>query len=274
MRKPMEDFDKTQSVSSGQTAHPQDTEGNTQPVVKDSILYSMRALAKYILFLRVNQLILKTQREINNPLIWDCLPLTLMKLDTNSMILTTIADIQALLRDSKDELKGESDDEMLEAGEEFDVEFLQSANEETHHAPSTETPTDKPISIEHQSPSPNKDQPKSSKDKKTDASDSKSSSCFETFKPFENYMTIIKRQILDNLQEVQNAVKDDLALNKKVFKAVEAYTKNSSNLTELLTQAKNFDFPTLKTTVESLLAVVTVQNDHLTKWVESSSSMD
>ncbi|GKF23064.1 hypothetical protein Tco_0075386 [Tanacetum coccineum] len=33
---PTEDSKKTQSVSSGQTAHPQDTEGNTQPAVKGS----------------------------------------------------------------------------------------------------------------------------------------------------------------------------------------------------------------------------------------------
>ncbi|GJY60600.1 hypothetical protein Tco_0461257 [Tanacetum coccineum] len=183
---------------------------------------------------------------------------------------------------------------------------------ETHHAHSTETPTKEPISTEHQSPSLNKEQPESSKDKKTNASDSKSSSCSETFKPFENYMPITKRyiddfhrttfrqyentddalknyqqiitffktdhntrirRILDNLQEVQNAVKEDLALNKKVLKVAEAYTKNSTNLTELLTLVKNFDFPGLKTTIDSLKADVTTQNDHLAKWAESSASM-
>ncbi|GJR80542.1 hypothetical protein Tco_0151327 [Tanacetum coccineum] len=53
----------------------------------------------------------------------------------------------------------------------------------------------------------------------------------------------------------------------------EAYTKNLTNLTELLTLVKNFDFPGLKTTIDSLKADVTTQNDHLAKWAESSASM-
>ncbi|GJT86689.1 hypothetical protein Tco_1068406 [Tanacetum coccineum] len=44
--------------------------------------------------------------------------------NTDTMILTTVADIQALLGDSEDELKDDSDEEMLEAGEELDEEFL------------------------------------------------------------------------------------------------------------------------------------------------------
>ncbi|GKA91248.1 hypothetical protein Tco_0813118 [Tanacetum coccineum] len=200
--------------------------------------------------------------------------------DTNTLILTTVVDIQALLGDSEEELKDDSDEELLEAGEEMDEEFLQSAT--------------------------NKDQPELSKAKKTDASNSESSSCSKTFKPYDNYMSITERQlyeevaasyadlkwsindfhastirqyentdvvlmnyrhiitlfktdhntgiqrILDNLQEVHNAVKDDPALKKKVLEAVEAYIKNSTNLTELLTLVKNFDFPGLNTTIDSL----------------------
>ncbi|GJT87050.1 hypothetical protein Tco_1068767 [Tanacetum coccineum] len=197
----------------------------------------------------------------------------------------------------------------------------------THH--STETPTEEPLLIEHHSPLPNKEQPKSSKDKKTDASDSESSLCFETFKPYDNYMPITERQykkheeatasyddlkwiiddfygttfkqykntdaavrnyqqiinlfktdhntrikrILDNLQEFQNVVKEDPALNKKVLEALEAYTKNSTSITELLQLVKNFDFPSFKTCLDSLQAVVTAQNDHLAKWAESFASM-
>ncbi|GJT67134.1 hypothetical protein Tco_1018614 [Tanacetum coccineum] len=66
----------------------------------------------------------------------------------------------ALLEDSEDELKDKSDEEMFEAGEEMDEEFLQSANEKTHlyHStkkPSTEEeeqPTEQPI------PEPSKDE--------------------------------------------------------------------------------------------------------------------
>ncbi|GJR12808.1 retrovirus-related pol polyprotein from transposon TNT 1-94 [Tanacetum coccineum] len=160
--------------------------------------------------------------------------------------------------------------------------------------------------------------PESSKAKESDnspdASNSESSSsCSETFKPFDNYVPVTERvlheeaiasyadlkwsikdfhattfqkykntnvalknyqkiitqfkfdhveglkRILTNLQEVQNVVKEDPALNKKVFEAAEAYTKNSTNLIELFTLVKNFHFLGFKTNVDSLQAVVTAK---------------
>ncbi|GKC60853.1 hypothetical protein Tco_1088451, partial [Tanacetum coccineum] len=58
------------------------------------------------------------------------------------------------------------------------------------------------------------------------------------------------RRILENLKEVQNAVKEDPVLNKKVLEATKAYTKNSTNLTKLLTL-----------------------DQHLASWDKSSTSM-
>nr|GEV16446.1 hypothetical protein [Tanacetum cinerariifolium] len=69
--------------------------------------------------------------------------------------------------------------------------------------------------------------------------------------------------ILTNLQEVQNAVKEDHALNKKVLDTAEAYTKNSSNLIELLALVKDLDFSS-KSTIESLHAAETLQSDMAT----------
>ncbi|GKE53311.1 hypothetical protein Tco_1488467, partial [Tanacetum coccineum] len=80
-------------------------------------------------------------------------------------------------------------------------------------------------------------------------------------------------RVLTNLKEVQDVVKEDPTLNKKVLYATKSYTKNSSNLSELLTLFKDFDFLGFKTIIESLQAVITAQNDHLAKWVESSTSM-
>ncbi|GKA58095.1 hypothetical protein Tco_0757283 [Tanacetum coccineum] len=74
------------------------------------------------------------------------------------------------------------------------------------------------------------------------------------------------RRILKNLKEVQDAVKEDPALNKKVLEATEAYTKNSTNLIELLTLVTTFDFSGLRSIVESLNADMDTQNDHLAKW--------
>ncbi|GKB31198.1 hypothetical protein Tco_0870599 [Tanacetum coccineum] len=62
--------------------------------------------------------------------------------DTDTLILTIVADIQALLGDFKDELKDFSDEKMLKAGEEIDEDFLQSAYKETQHAHSTKTTTE------------------------------------------------------------------------------------------------------------------------------------
>ncbi|GJT32107.1 retrovirus-related pol polyprotein from transposon TNT 1-94 [Tanacetum coccineum] len=68
---------------------------------------------------------------------------------------------------------------------------------QTHH--SIEIPNEKPLSQEHQSPSPNKDQPESSYAEKTDESEF-ASSCSETLKHFDNYMPITERQLVSNLR--------------------------------------------------------------------------
>ncbi|GJS54617.1 hypothetical protein Tco_0627979 [Tanacetum coccineum] len=80
-------------------------------------------------------------------------------------------------------------------------------------------------------------------------------------------------EVTETLKVIQDAVKDDLALNKKVIEATEAYTKNSTALTELLTLVKNFDFQGLKSLVEFLHATALKQNEHLASWAKSSTSM-
>ncbi|GKC49100.1 hypothetical protein Tco_1071845 [Tanacetum coccineum] len=85
-----------------------------------------------------------------------------------------------------------------------------------------------------------------------------------------NFLTVAT---LTNLQEVQNAVKEDPVLNKKVLEAAKAYTKNSTILTKLLTLVKSFYFFGFKASVDSLQAAMNAQNDHLDKWVESSAFM-
>ncbi|GKE29658.1 hypothetical protein Tco_1445042 [Tanacetum coccineum] len=79
--------------------------------------------------------------------------------------------------------------------------------------------------------------------------------------------------VTETLKVVHEAVKDDPALNRKVIKATEAYTKNSTSLSELLTLIKNFDFQGLKSSVESLQATAISQDQHLSAWAKSSTSM-
>ncbi|GKA06916.1 hypothetical protein Tco_0686140 [Tanacetum coccineum] len=75
------------------------------------------------------------------------------------------------------------------------------------------------------------------------------------------------------LKAVQDAVKENHALNKKVLEATEAYTANSNNITELLSLAKTFDLSGLKSLVESIKAVLDAQNDHLATLAKSFTSM-
>ncbi|GKF80736.1 hypothetical protein Tco_0239338, partial [Tanacetum coccineum] len=85
--------------------------------------------------------------------------------------------------------------------------------------------------------------------------------------------TSFTKRILANLKEVQDAVNEDPAINKKVLEVVEAYTKNSNNLTELFTLVKTFDFSSIKSIVESLKTAVDAQNDQLAKWAKSSTNL-
>ncbi|GKE94184.1 hypothetical protein Tco_1579039 [Tanacetum coccineum] len=80
-------------------------------------------------------------------------------------------------------------------------------------------------------------------------------------------------KIFHTFKEIENAVKEDPSLNKQVLEVAEAYIKNSAGFTELLSLIKTVDLIGLQSIVESLLAAVTAQNDHLAKWVKSSTSM-
>nr|GEX61925.1 retrovirus-related Pol polyprotein from transposon TNT 1-94 [Tanacetum cinerariifolium]GEX63025.1 retrovirus-related Pol polyprotein from transposon TNT 1-94 [Tanacetum cinerariifolium] len=208
-----------------------------------------------------------------------------VELDFEPLKLTIIANIQALLGAYNDELKEDSDEDVFKAGEEIDEYILEPDTKETQNHHSTKNPNEE----EHQSPPPTKDQLESFHAKKTDVSNSESSSCSETFKLYENYMPITERQlvrnlnnfleviyahvakdtwkkheeatasyadlkwgledfintsftkILDNLKEVQDVLKEDHALNKKVLEAIEAYTKNPPILLSSSPWSNNYE---------------------------------
>ncbi|GJY97652.1 hypothetical protein Tco_0514562 [Tanacetum coccineum] len=64
-------------------------------------------------------------------------------------------------------------------------------------------------------------------------------------------------RVIEALKAIQDAVKEDHVLNKKVLEAREAYTKNSTHLTELLTLIKNFDFQRLKKDTSDIKSMMT-----------------
>nr|GEX42443.1 hypothetical protein [Tanacetum cinerariifolium] len=124
----------------------------------------------------------------------------------------------------------------------MDEDFQEPAIEETQTYYSTKNLTKEPIPTEHRSPSPTKDDLESSKSKKfVDASNSESSLCFETFKPFDNYMPISERQLVRNLQNISKVlyaqVVEDNWVNHKEADAsyanlravVEGFATNADN---------------------------------------------
>nr|GEW76448.1 hypothetical protein [Tanacetum cinerariifolium] len=78
---------------------------------------------------------------------------------------------------------------------------------------------------------------------------------------------------IEALKDIQNAIKEDPILNKKVLEATKAYTKNSTHLTELLTLIKNFNFQGFNSSVEFLQAIALTQEENLASWAKLSTSM-
>ncbi|GJW54401.1 hypothetical protein Tco_0098486 [Tanacetum coccineum] len=289
---PTEDSDKTQSVSSGQTTHPQDTKGNTQPVVKGSHSSLDEGTRKLQPFPKGTTIDPKDSRGNVQPAdkglssmvpgegTSKTKPLSEWPHgDKDSEEFKPPADVEpspTLVADlSGTDAKYQDDQTQsarFEAGDEID--------EDIHHTDEEETP----------SPSPNKDQPKSSHVQETAESDS-DSSCPETL-----YSRLIEdewekhkeaaalyadlKSEIEGFHDasykvhkgIEDVVKEDPALNKKVIKAIEAYTKNSTNLTKLLTLIKIFNLQGLKSLVDSLQASALRQDEHLAAWAKSEIS--
>nr|GEX26440.1 hypothetical protein [Tanacetum cinerariifolium] len=214
-------------------------EGNTQLAIKGFHSPLNEGTRKSKHFLEGKPTDVKDPGETNNPLVsnpdynkgktsYEVEP------DTDTLILTIFADIQALLGDYEDELKDDSNEELLEAGEEMDEEFLQNLQgfSEVLYAQFAEDNWEKHEEVVA-----------SYADLKWSIDDFHAT----TFKQYENtiaalrnYERILDRvrtdhvtglnRILNNLQEVQTVVKKDLAHKKKGLEAAKAYTKISTNL--------------------------------------------
>ncbi|GJW11673.1 retrovirus-related pol polyprotein from transposon TNT 1-94 [Tanacetum coccineum] len=221
-----------------------------------------------------------------------------VELDLETLPLTTHIDIQAYLL-SKDELAEESDEEeVFAAGD--DMEEDTQADEEEHQSPS---PNKDKLEPSHFLETQVSDSDSSSLNLKR----------FDNTLPLTErqlvkYLRKVFRVLFHRINKEQlthheddavsyadlkasiegyyeenidhkehsdkrDAVKDDLALNKKVIEATEAYTKNSSTLTELLSLVKNFDFQGLNFSVESLQTAALRQDEHLASWAKSSNSL-
>ncbi|GKA18768.1 hypothetical protein Tco_0698683 [Tanacetum coccineum] len=194
---------------------------------------------------------------------------------------------------SEDEMAQESDDEeVFDAGEDMD-EDTRAAEEEHQSLPSN---TDKPESSHTQD-----------SDESASESSSLELNKYDNILPLTKrqlikYLRKVSRVIFKRITEQQwekhkeavvsyadlrafiegyyeenanhmdqtdkDVVKEDPALNKKVIEATEAYIKNSTHLTELLTLIKNFDFQGLMSSVESLHAtILSHDKSHQLPWL-------
>ncbi|GKB25139.1 hypothetical protein Tco_0864540 [Tanacetum coccineum] len=79
--------------------------------------------------------------------------------------------------------------------------------------------------------------------------------------------------ITELLKEINNVVKDDPAMNKKISEATGTFTKISTNITEVLSLVKGFDFSDLQSTVKDCQAHALKQDEELAAWAKSSTNM-
>ncbi|GJR00648.1 hypothetical protein Tco_0523632 [Tanacetum coccineum] len=105
---------------------------------------------------------------------------------------------------------------------------------------------------------------------KPQASDTNSSSG-DTLKKYDNTIPLTQGQLL--LKNLNNVVKDDPAVNKKINEAIETFTKISSTVIEVLSLVKGFNFSTLQSTVKDLQAHALKQDEQLAAWAKSSTNM-
>ncbi|GKC65923.1 hypothetical protein Tco_1098521, partial [Tanacetum coccineum] len=79
--------------------------------------------------------------------------------------------------------------------------------------------------------------------------------------------------ITELLKTINIAVKDDPATNKKINEATETFAKISSNIIEVLSLVKGFDFSALLSAVKSLRDHAFKQEESSTAWMKSSTNM-
>nr|GEU86167.1 retrovirus-related Pol polyprotein from transposon TNT 1-94 [Tanacetum cinerariifolium] len=171
-----------------------------------------------------------------------CKPSHEKELDTQPLVLFTYANVRAFLL-SNDEAQ-ESEEDNLGAGEEMDKDPQTASIAETHH----------------QSSPPQANKPQSSHAPSTEASDT-DSSCDDILKKYDNTLPLTERQL------------DDLVINKKINEATESFTKISTNIAEVISLVKGFNFADLQSSVNGLQAHALKKDKELATWAKSSTNM-
>ncbi|GKB22833.1 hypothetical protein Tco_0862234, partial [Tanacetum coccineum] len=232
-----------------------------------------------------------------NPTVVD--PSSTRELDTPPLVLSTYADVRAFLL-SDDEAQ-ESEDDILGAGEEMDEDPQAASIAETHHrshppqadkpqsshAPSTEAlDTDSSCDdilkkynntlplTECQLATVNYTNLKASVDEYYDENIAHRD---QTDKLVEASMSSLDKSstTIHDLYKGLNVIIELLKeiKNKKISEATESFTKISTNITEVLSLVKGFNFSDLQSSVNALQAHALKQDEELAAWAKSSTNM-
>ncbi|GKB69009.1 hypothetical protein Tco_0930421 [Tanacetum coccineum] len=264
---------KSTPLSKSTATHPKDSGGNKQPLDMDlTSMTSDEGMTKTTPYLEG---LLGDKDSGGNIPPADMEPIHTSITDPSGTATKcqTFADIQAYLL-FDDEIDKESDEEeVLAVGDGMDEDIYAAEEVRT--------------------PSPKQDQPKPS-----NVQESTSDSSSPDLKRFDNTLPLTERQLIKYLRKVSrvlfnriakkqwehheeavllkdinNAVKDDPAANQKINEATETFTRIFSNITEVLSLVKGFDFSALMSTVRDLQAHALKQDEELAAWAKSSTNM-
>ncbi|GJV60604.1 retrovirus-related pol polyprotein from transposon TNT 1-94 [Tanacetum coccineum] len=181
--------------------------------------------------------------------------------NTEHLQLQTFADIQAFLL-SEDELDKESDEEeVLAAGDDMDEDPQDNAEVKTPSLDQTQPePSHASIDQYYDKNIAHREQT----DKLVEASmgslDRRSTTISDLYKGL-----IV---ITELLKDINNAVKDDIATNKKIYEAIKTFAKISTQTIEILSLVKTFDFSTLQATMQDLQAHALKQEEVSASWTK------
>nr|GEV12916.1 retrovirus-related Pol polyprotein from transposon TNT 1-94 [Tanacetum cinerariifolium] len=159
-----------------------------------------------------------------------------VKLDIAALQLKIFADVQALLLSDDEMVKESYDDEVFVTGEDMD--------EDTH--------ADEEVQL-------------------TEAQWEKHEEAIVSYADLRASIEGYYVENIDHMEQTdKDAVKEDLVLDKKVLEDTEAYTKNSTHLTKLLTLIKNFDFQLTKEKIQAHIN----KEEHIKKATEEAKMFE
>ncbi|GKB49923.1 hypothetical protein Tco_0900676 [Tanacetum coccineum] len=194
-----------------------------------------------------------------------------VKSDTEPVKLQTFGDVQAFLL-SEDELDEESDEEeILAAGDDMDEDTQVAEEKYDNTLPLTERQLIKYLRKMSRVLFSRITETLWEQHKEAVVSYADLKASIDTYYD-EN---IAHRDQTDKLllKEINTAVKDDPAMNKKINKAIKTFATISTNTTEILSLVKDFHFATLQSTVNGLQAQALKQEKVLVAWTTSSTNM-